>query len=227
MRRSSWSRTSRSKRAHAERQRGRVRDHVGGLAGMQRADGDHGRLQRIDVARDDGLQRHHDAAGDTTGSTRWCGMRAVAAAAVKVMVRVSDEAMPGPLREAEAARRHARHVVHGEDGVAGEALEQAVFDHAQRAAPAAFFGRLEDQVQRAGEVARPGQVARRAQQHGGVAVVAAGVHHAGVAAGVGQAGGLVDGQRVHVGAQARCCAPACPRAACRPRRCRRRRASTA
>ena len=41
-----------------------------------------------------------------------------------------------------------------------------------------------------------------ASKRGGVAVVAAGVHLAVVAAGVGQPGGLDDGQRVHVGADA-------------------------
>jgi hypothetical protein len=81
----------------------------------------------------------------------------------------------------EAALLDAGHVVHGEHGVAGKALEQAVFHHAQRAA-AAFFGRLEDQVQRAVERTLFGQVARRGQQHGRVAVVAAGVHHAGALA---------------------------------------------
>ena len=40
------------------------------------------------------------------------------------------------------------------------------------------------------------------QQHGGVAVVAAGMHHAFVATGVIQARGFLDRQGVHVGAQA-------------------------
>ena len=42
----------------------------------------------------------------------------------------------------------------------------------------------------------------RCQQHGGVPVVAAGMHDAHVAAGIGQTGGFVDGQRVHVGTDA-------------------------
>ena len=51
---------------------------------------------------------------------------------------------------------------------------------------------------------------RRRQQHGGVAVVAAGVHDAFVAAGVFQAGGFLDRQRVHVGAQAQALAALAP-----------------
>jgi hypothetical protein len=83
----------------------------------------------------------------------------------------------------------------------GKQVEEAVLDHLARAA-LAFFGRLEHQVQRAVEVARGRQVARRAQQHGGVAVVAAGVHLAGTWLAQALAGWLDDGQRVHVGAQA-------------------------
>ncbi len=71
-------------------------------------------------------------------------------------------------------------VVQAEDRVAREAIEQAVGDHALCAAVlAGFFGRLEDQVHRAGEVAGARQLARGAQQHGGVAVMAAGVHFSG------------------------------------------------
>ena len=55
---------------------------------------------------------------------------------------------------------------------------------------------------RAVEAALVREVLRRSEQHGGVAVVAARVHLAGDGAGVGQAGVLVDGQGVHVGAQA-------------------------
>ena len=103
--------------------------------------------------------------------------------------------------EEELAERHPRHVVHGEDGVAGEALEQPLFDHA-RAAVQHLFRRLENQVQRAVEIARLRQVACRAEQHRGVAVVAAGVHAVGHAAAPGFAVVFLDRQGVHIGAQA-------------------------
>ena len=101
----------------------------------------------------------------------------------------------------ELARRLAGRVVHAEHRLAGEQLEEAVLEHAPRAG-LAFFGRLEHQVQVAVEIARRRQVARRRQQHRGVAVVAAGVHRAQHLAGPGLAAGLGDRQRVHVGAQA-------------------------
>ena len=91
-------------------------------------------------------------------------------------------------------------IVHAEHRVAGKALEQLVLEHRQRAAEP-FLGRLEDEVHRAVEVARLGEIARRAEQHGGVAVMAAGVHHARPGRLVGHVVRLEDRQRVHVGAQ--------------------------
>lgn len=99
------------------------------------------------------------------------------------------------------AGRETGHVVHGEHRIAGEALKQAVFDHHSGAA-AAFFRWLKDQVQGAAEVRLPRQIARRRQQHGGVPVVAAGVHHPGMGAGVRQAGCFGNRQGVHIGADA-------------------------
>ena len=95
----------------------------------------------------------------------------------------------------------ARHVVHGKNRIARKALKQAVFHHLARATQA-FFGRLKNQVQGSVKCCAACQVFGRGQQHGGVAVVAAGVHQAGVAAGVGQASGFLNGQGVHVGTQA-------------------------
>ena len=99
------------------------------------------------------------------------------------------------------ALRMSRHVVHGKHRIAGELFEQAVFHHLFGAAQT-FFGGLEDQVERARELQVFRDVSGRSQQHGGVPVVAAGMHDARIAAGIRQAGGFVDGQRVHVGTQA-------------------------
>ena len=76
-----------------------------------------------------------------------------------------------------------------------------VIDHGL-AAGAALLGRLEDHHRGAGEIAGLGEIARGAEQHGGVAVMAAGVHLARHGRLVRQAGRLLDRQRVHVGAQA-------------------------
>ena len=104
------------------------------------------------------------------------------------MTTVSQAAISGPVRNMKVP-------VSTPDGCAGrrwhrrKTLEQAVGQHPFGAAAGAdFLGGLEDQVHGAAEAARASQLARRAQQYGGVAVVAAGVHAARVGAGVGQPG---------------------------------------
>ena len=111
------------------------------------------------------------------------------------------DAITGPALTANLPDRQARPVVHAKHGIHRELLEQAVLDHLARAA-AALFGRLENQVHRAVKIAVLGQVLRGGQQHGGVAVMAAGVHLAGVLAGVGKGVELLHRQGVHVGPQA-------------------------
>ncbi len=103
--------------------------------------------------------------------------------------------------EAEVADGVSRDVVHGEDGVAGEALQQPVVEHRAGTAEA-LFGRLEDQLQGAAPVRRLDQVPGCGEEHRGVAVVAAGVHAPAVAAAVAEPRGLDDRQRIHVRPQA-------------------------
>ncbi|MNZ85620.1 hypothetical protein D3C78_1044180 [compost metagenome] len=102
--------------------------------------------------------------------------------------------------ETQLPRRIARHVVHGKHRIAGEALEQPVFEHCS-CATQALFGRLENQLHGAIEVPGVGQVPGRCQQGGGMAIVAAGMHHTVDPAGIGQAGGFLNRQCIHVGAQ--------------------------
>lgn len=91
---------------------------------------------------------------------------------------------------------HAKHRLHG------ELLEQSVVDHLASAATA-LLGGLEDGVDRALEaVAMCGQILRRRQQHGRVAVVTAGMHLARMAAGMVKGVELLHGQGIHIGTQA-------------------------
>ena len=64
----------------------------------------------------------------------------------------------------------------------------------------AFFGGLEDQHGRAIEVARLGQIARRAHQNRGVAVMTATVHQSGLGRLMAEVVVFCHRQRVHVGA---------------------------
>jgi hypothetical protein len=125
----------------------------------------------------------------------------MAAAATQHDVEAVGRGHDGAGARHRAAQRQVGPVVQRVHGVAGKAVEKTVFHHAAGAGQA-LFGRLEDEVHAAVESTRARQLARGAQQHGGVAVVAAAVVHAGMAAGVRRAAQLDHRQRVHVGAQA-------------------------
>ena len=86
-------------------------------------------------------------------------------------------------------------------GIAGKALEQPLLNHALGPADV-FFGGLKNQMHRAIEILRLRQVACRTQQHGGVPVMATGMHLASGARSVSQIGCLMNGKRVHVGPDA-------------------------
>ena len=168
---------------------------------MQRADGHHRHGLRIDVAGDDGLKCHHEAGRRDDRVGRLVRHRAVPADAGQRDGGVIARRHRRPFPERQLTLRQAGHVVHGEDGIAGIPVEQPVLHHAQGAATA-LFRRLEDEVQHAVEAAGLREAPRRRQQHRGVPVMAAGMHEARPAAAPGRARGLLDGQRIHVGAQA-------------------------
>ena len=100
----------------------------------------------------------------------------------------------------ETAERHAGHVVDPVGLVHRKTVKQPVGQHRLHAA-AMFLGRLENKVNGAAERCIARQIARRAEQGGGVAVMPAGMHPAWIAARPGRAGGFGDGERVHIGAQ--------------------------
>ncbi len=83
----------------------------------------------------------------------------------------------------------------------GKLREQAIVDH-RLCARTAFFGRLEDEDDRAVKLAMLGEMSRRAEQHRGMSVVAASVHLAVVLRAMLEAVELLNRQRIHVGAQA-------------------------
>ena len=161
----------------------------------------HRRIQRACVAGNDGLQGQHDLRRcDDRIDTgfRTSTMRALAG---DVDVEERTTSHHGTGTDRELAHRQRRAVVHSEDAIARELLEQAIVDHGLGATNP-LLGRLEDEIDLTVEVARGGQILGGAQQDGGVAIVTACVHLAIVDRSVGERIRLDDGQRVHVCAQA-------------------------
>ena len=148
-------------------------------AGVDRADGDDRRVDRLDFAADDRLQIEHEFGGDDDRVDRRFGARAVAAAAFDRDVDAIDigEGIAGEI--IDFAGGDVGRIVK-RDGVVGarEACEDAVVDHGIGAA-ADFFGRLkhEDDCARP-FVAVAREVAGDADEVRHVDVVPAGVHDA-------------------------------------------------
>ena len=117
---------------------------------------------------------------------------------MNIEVSAARHHRPGP--HCKFAQRQAWPVVHAEDGIARKLLEQAIGDHRARAADA-FFGRLKNEIDDTIESARRGEVFGRTQQHGGVAVVPAGMHAPGVRGAVREGVRFHYRQGIHVGAQ--------------------------
>ena len=106
----------------------------------------------------------------------------------------------GAVAKREMAKRKAWHIVHAIDRIAGETFEQPIIQHGLRAA-SAFLGGLENEMYRAGEVAILRQHLRSTQQHGGMSIMPAGMHLAGMFRRIGKVGRFRQRQRIHIGAQ--------------------------
>ena len=93
-------------------------------------------------------------------------------------------------------------VVNAKNSITRKALKQAIGNHLLRATVlASLFRRLKNQMNSTFEIFGFGQLLGRTQQHGGVAIMATGMHGAGMLTGIWFLGFLLDGQGIHVCAQ--------------------------
>ena len=188
-------------RAHGAVQPRGMGNDVGGRAvGFERAHGQHHPLDRVHVARHDGMERDHDLRGDQRrvhGHVRRCGMAALAGHDDLEFIGRGQQ-RPGPDRK--FARGQTGHVVQAIDLLDAPPVHQPILAHGL-AARAAFLGGLEDQHHGAIEIPRLGQVFRGPEQDRGVPVMTTGMHLARNGRGIVHPRCLVDRQRVHVGAK--------------------------
>ena len=168
---------------------------------MDLRDADHPRLERMQVARDDRLQRADRMRHEQHRVLAGVGHRGVRALAGRDDLEDVEGAHERPGARRDRAERQQRPVVHPVDRAHRKSLEQPLLDH-HPAAALVLLGGLEDEVDGAAEIRLPREHGRRAQQHRRVAVVAAGVHLARDRRCVRDAGLLVDVQCVEIGAQA-------------------------
>lgn len=100
----------------------------------------------------------------------------------------------------DLAGSHIRPIVQAENIADRKAFEKAGIEH-QLGAAIALLGRLEDKIDRAPELTGEREIGGGAEEHGHMAVMAAGMHRARDLRAMGKAVVLGHGERVHVGAQ--------------------------
>ena len=203
----------RPERADRARHRHVSGDDVVALTAVNAADRHDPGLVSGERARADGLQRLNECGRrhDGIDGELWPGA---------VRLPSDDLHLPGvgrrerrSFRVPDVPHRHFRERVQSEDRLGPRVLQDPFLHHQRRAAGLpcrrSFFGGLEDELHRAGEIRlHRRQHGRHAEVHGRVHVVSARVHHADVLSHVRrphlrrerQAGLLGDGQRVDVGA---------------------------
>src|SRR5437867_7205585 len=192
-----------AKRAHGADQSRIARNHAHRrkVARVHRAQAHHRRVERAHVARDDRLRGSDDVAGDEHGVNRQMRMGAVTTTSFDMDLDPIGRRHHRAWSYCNAAWRQAGPVVQSINFIGGKAFEQTVFDH-RLTAGEALLTWLKDEINGAVEPARTRQIARGAEQHGGVPVVAAAVHPALEARHVREVVLLVHRQRIHVRAQA-------------------------
>ena len=167
---------------------------------MDLGDGDDDRLLRIDDAARDGLERRHHLGRGDDGVAAEMGRGGVGAVAGDPDLEDVERRHHGSRTDRHLADLDPRHVVHAEDLLHRELLEQTLLDHHPRAA-LVLFRRLEDEPDGAGEIARLREVLGGAEQHRGVPVMPAGMHLSGNLRAVLEVVLLFDMERVQIGAE--------------------------
>ena len=195
---------------HGELELRVIRDDVALGPGAEGAHRHDRRIERVVLARHERLERSHRAGSDHDGVDGTVGRGAVAALAVENDVHRIRCRRSGPGDEADVAGGHEVGVVQPEDEIRlREAGEETVLHHRVGAGDR-LFRRLADEHQRSmPTVLLPREQRRCAHPRRHVDVMPARMHHRRDLAGIGlrrdracirKPGGLLERQRVHVGA---------------------------
>ncbi len=168
---------------------------------MELGDADHDGVGRRDAPAGDGLERRDEvgARHDRVPAQMRHGRMGAKAGHgdLEGIHRRHHRPDHGP----DGPDRQPRPVVHPIHRRHGEAVHQP-FLHHHPAAAGGFLGRLEDEIRRPVEPLRFGKIPCRSQQHGGVAVMPAGMHLPRSGRFVRDVVGLMDRKGIHVGPQA-------------------------
>ena len=186
--------------AHGAQQAHMVGDHIEGLAALDAPEAHHHRVQGIEAAADRLLQAAHHPRRDPDGIGALVGPGAVAALAQHLHLQLPRRGREAAAAHPDRARRQGGKHVHAKQSV--HALHGAISLHPGRPL-GRFLGGLKQQPHTGREplgmaLGQPSEQARHPQPHGGVQIVAAGMHQPLLGGGVVEAGALLHRQGIHV-----------------------------
>ena len=163
---------------HGARQTGAVRDNVIAVTCLEGGNGQYRGVDRVEITRHHVLQGGDHFGTDHHRVDTKLRHRAVAALTINGDIEVVAGGDIHPFFQRDFAGRAGREHVQAKDLL--HIIDHTFFDQLTRAARWHFFGWLEDKLNAAVQLAaQMAQDLRRAHQHRGVRIVAAGVHHAG------------------------------------------------
>ena len=175
---------------------GSIGDDVEGGSGPDLPHRQYRGLDGVDLPGDYGLQRRYDLRGDGYGVGGEVGHRPVSSRGLYLHLEGVGGGHDGTGLCRHLPEREPRPQVQREDG--GNVVGDALVDH-DLAPASTLLGGLEEELYGAVEpVSHPRKRVRRADEHAGVPVVAAGVHLAFGLRGERQTSILQDRKRVHV-----------------------------
>src|SRR5690606_21211626 len=166
--------------------------HCVQTAGIHRCNRQHGCVRRRNISGNNGLQGVDQLRSNNDGVIRLVRVRTMAAPPLNAYFKGIGGRHHRPWVHTYHPRRQTRPSMHGVNGIAVEALEQAIVEHGLRT-PQPFFRRLKNEDDTAVEIAGFSQIAGSAQQYSGMAVVAASVHDSRTTGGVRYTRGLMNG----------------------------------
>ena len=174
-------------------------NNVPAAAGLQLAHSEDSCISRIYFPADNSLEILDNGAGDHNGVDALLGCGAMAASAVDIDGEHVGSGHAGACLNRDLTRFHIGPDMDTETSV--HAVHSAVLNHGHGAL-GNLLGGLEGQLYGAAElVLMVVEQAGHGEHGGSMAVMAAGVHHTGVLAGILYAGLLLNGEGVHIAAQ--------------------------
>ncbi len=189
----------RFKVSHRATDFGGICDDIAGGSGMEGAHGDDGRVDRVEVTGDDGLEGGDNLGGDDNGVYGLLGNGSVAAAPENRAIKGFNCRHECAFANAKGSDRKLLPEMQANQRIDVRVMQSPGFDHGL-CATGTFFCGLKNKLHGARKGMTMGiKIVGGAEGYRNVAVMAAGVHFAGMFRFIVEVVFFVNGERIHIG----------------------------